>query len=208
MYPDMPRKQRETALAKEHLAVFIVGIGAPLKDGYPHEMRAADYDDWITPTYTKDGEQFCGLNGDIMVWNPVTKRRHELSSMGLRVTKETLVTQLELSQQTHLLESPYHKMIMTDQIPLSIGGGIGQSRLYGACAALLVLSRCNFTSMLPAAQGGIGRVQRRSLARGASQSVREAQHPPAPLGQASNACLRAEGANFRWTEIQLVSQCT
>jgi aspartate--ammonia ligase len=130
MYPDLPRKQRETKLIQEHNAVFIIGIGSVLKDGYPHEMRAADYDDWITPTIMKNGEQYYGLNGDILVWNPVTKRRHELSSMGIRVTKETMRAQLELSGQTDFLELPYHKAILNDEIPLSIGGGIGQARTY------------------------------------------------------------------------------
>ncbi len=130
MYPDLPRKQRETKLIQEHHAVFIIGIGSVLKDGYPHEMRAADYDDWITPTVMKNGEQYYGLNGDILVWNPVTKRRHELSSMGIRVTKETMRAQLELSGQSDFLELPYHKAILNDEIPLSIGGGIGQARTY------------------------------------------------------------------------------
>ncbi len=130
MYPDLPRKQRETALIKEYPAVFIIGIGSVLKDGYPHEMRAADYDDWITPTIMKDGEQMYGLNGDILVWNPVTKRRHELTSMGVRVTKETMKAQLELSGQLDFLDLPYHKAILNDDIPLSIGGGIGQARTY------------------------------------------------------------------------------
>jgi aspartate--ammonia ligase len=130
MYPDLPRKQRETRLIQECPAVFIYGIGWPLADGYPHELRAADYDDWVTETESKDGRPMHGLNGDILVWNPVTKRRHELSSMGVRVTRETLVRQLGLSDQMHLLETPYHQAIMNDAIPLSIGGGIGQSRLY------------------------------------------------------------------------------
>ncbi|NNF34907.1 MAG: aspartate--ammonia ligase [Saprospiraceae bacterium] len=130
MYPDLPRKQRETKLIQEHPAVFIVGIGKVLHDGYPHEMRAADYDDWITPTITKEGDQYYGLNGDILVWNPVTKRRHELSSMGIRVTKETLKLQLEIADQLDYLELPYHQAIMNDEIPLSIGGGIGQARTY------------------------------------------------------------------------------
>ena len=130
MYPDLPRKQRETRLIQECPAVFIYGIGWPLADGYPHELRAADYDDWVTETDSKDGRPMHGLNGDILVWNPVTQRRHELSSMGVRVTKETLVRQLGLSDQMHLLETPYHQAIMNDEIPLSIGGGIGQSRLY------------------------------------------------------------------------------
>ena len=130
MYPDLPRKQRETKLIMEYPAVFIIGIGAVLKDGYPHEMRAADYDDWITPTIEKDGEQYHGLNGDILVWNPVTKRRHELTSMGIRVTKETMKAQLEISGQLDFLNLPYHQAILNDEIPLSIGGGIGQSRTY------------------------------------------------------------------------------
>jgi len=130
MYPDLPRKQRETKLIQEHPAVFIIGIGSVLKDGYPHEMRAADYDDWITPTIKKNGQQYHGLNGDILVWNPVTKRRHELSSMGIRVTKESMKKQLELSGQTDFLELPYHQAILNDEIPLSIGGGIGQARTY------------------------------------------------------------------------------
>jgi aspartate--ammonia ligase len=130
MYPELPRKQRETRLIQECPAVFIYGIGWPLADGYPHELRAADYDDWVTETESQDGRPMHGLNGDILVWNPVTQRRHELSSMGARVTKETLVRQLGLSDQMHLLETPYHQAIMNDQIPLSIGGGIGQSRLY------------------------------------------------------------------------------
>ena len=128
MFPDLPRKQRETEVIKKYPAVFICGVGYPLKDGYPHEMRAADYDDWITPTVSKDGRPMHGLNGDILVWNPVTRRRHELTSMGIRVTKETLVKQLEMSGQMDFLELPYHKAIMNDEIPLSIGGGIGQSR--------------------------------------------------------------------------------
>jgi len=129
IYPDLPRKQRETKIVSEkYPAIFIIGIGSVLKDGYPHEMRAADYDDWVTPTKQWTGKDTFGLNGDILVWNPVTKRRHELTSMGIRVTKETLVKQLELSGQMHFLERPYHQMIMKDEIPLSIGGGIGQSR--------------------------------------------------------------------------------
>ena len=128
-YPDLPRKQRETRILQEYPAVFIIGIGSVLKDGYPHEMRAADYDDWRTPTSQWSGKDTHGLNGDILVWNPVTKRRHELTSMGIRVTKETLRQQLEISGQLAFLDLPYHKAILNDTIPLSIGGGIGQSRL-------------------------------------------------------------------------------
>lgn len=130
MYPDLPRKQRETAILQKYPAVFIYGIGWPLADGYPHEMRAADYDDWITPTVSKDGQPMHGLNGDILVWNPVTKRRHELTSMGVRVTKETLVAQMKMAGQEANLALPYHQAILNDRIPLSIGGGIGQSRTY------------------------------------------------------------------------------
>ena len=128
MYPDLPRKERETRVLQKHPAVFIVGIGWVLKDGYPHEMRAADYDDWVTPTVSRDGRPMHGLNGDILVWNPVTKRRHELTSMGIRVTKETLRQQLEITGQMDFLKLPYHQAILRDEIPLSIGGGIGQSR--------------------------------------------------------------------------------
>jgi aspartate--ammonia ligase len=130
MYPDLPRKQRETAILQKYPAVFIIGIGWVLKDGYPHEMRAADYDDWITDTSKETGKETHGLNGDILVWNPVTKRRHELTSMGIRVTKETLVKQVEMAQQTENLKLPYHQAILNDKIPLSVGGGIGQSRTY------------------------------------------------------------------------------
>ena len=129
MYPELPRKQRETALLQDHPAVFLYGIGWTLADGYPHELRAADYDDWVTETVSADGRPMHGLNGDILTWNPVTRRRHELSSMGIRVTKETLRQQLELTGQLDLLELPYHRAILEDRIPLSIGGGIGQSRV-------------------------------------------------------------------------------
>jgi len=127
-YPDLPRKQRETAILQDHPAIFIYGIGWTLEDGYPHEMRAADYDDWVSPTTSKDGRPMHGLNGDILVWNPVTRRRHELTSMGIRVNKKTLRQQLELTDQLDFLKLPYHQAIEKDQIPLSIGGGIGQSR--------------------------------------------------------------------------------
>lgn len=130
MYPDLPRKARETRILQDYPAVFIYGIGWPLADGYPHEMRAADYDDWVTETTSKKGAPMHGLNGDILVWNPVTRRRHELTSMGIRVDAETLKTQLEMSDLLHYMEFPYHQAILKDEIPLSIGGGIGQSRTY------------------------------------------------------------------------------
>ena len=127
-FPDMPRKQRETRILQDYPAVFIIGIGWKLDDGYPHEMRAADYDDWATPTLSDDGRPMHGLNGDILVWNPVTKRRHELTSMGIRVNAETLREQLEITGQTDWLTLPYHRGIISGELPLSIGGGIGQSR--------------------------------------------------------------------------------
>jgi aspartate--ammonia ligase len=83
MFPDMPRKARETTILQKYPAIFIIGIGWTLQDGYPHEMRAADYDDWVTETISEDGRPMHGLNGDILVWNPVTRRRHELTSMGI-----------------------------------------------------------------------------------------------------------------------------
>lgn len=130
MYPDLPRKERETEIVKKYLAVFIYGIGWTLQDGYPHELRAPDYDDWVTETVSEDGRPMHGLNGDILVWNPVTKRRHELTSMGIRVNAETLKQQLEITGQLDFLKFPYHKAIINDEIPLSIGGGIGQSRTF------------------------------------------------------------------------------
>ncbi len=129
-YPELPRKQRETEIAKQYQAIFIYGIGWTLKDGYPHELRAADYDDWVTETTSKDGTPMHGINGDILVWNPVTKRRHELTSMGIRVNAETLKKQLEITGQLDFLKFPYHKAIVNNEIPLSIGGGIGQSRTF------------------------------------------------------------------------------
>jgi aspartate--ammonia ligase len=145
MYPDLPRKARETEIIQKYPAIFILGVGYTLKDGYPHEMRAADYDDWVTETTSENGELRHGLNGDILVWNPVTKRRHELTSMGIRVTKDTLKQQLEITGQTDFLNMPYHKMILNDEIPLSIGGGIGQSRTYMLLLKKAHLGECSVT---------------------------------------------------------------
>ena len=128
MYPDVPRKQRETMIVQKYPALFIIGIGWTLQDGYPHEMRAADYDDWVTETVSEKGRPMHGLNGDILVWNPLTRRRHELMSGGIRVNAETLRTQLQMTGQLDWLKLPYHQAIVKNQIPLSIGGGIGQSR--------------------------------------------------------------------------------
>ena len=144
-YPDLPRKAREERLLQEHPAVFIYGIGWPLADGHPHELRAADYDDWVTETVSADGRPMHGLNGDILVWNPVTKRRHELTSMGIRVTKDTLKEQLKITGQEDFLDLPYHKAILNDEIPLSIGGGIGQSRTYMYLLRTAHLGECSVT---------------------------------------------------------------
>jgi aspartate--ammonia ligase len=144
-FPDLPRKQRETAILQEYPAIFIIGIGWTLDDGYPHEMRAADYDDWVTPTTSKDGRPMHGLNGDILVWNHLTKRRHELSSMGIRVTKETLKEQLKITGQEDFLKLPYHQMVLNDEVPLAIGGGIGQSRVYGYLLRKAALGECSVT---------------------------------------------------------------
>jgi aspartate--ammonia ligase len=145
MYSDLPRKQRETEILQKYPAIFIIGIGWPLKDSYPHELRAADYDDWVTETVYNNGELMHGLNGDILVWNPVTKRRHELTSMGVRVTKNTLRRQLEMSGQLDFLKMPYHQAILNDEIPLSIGGGIGQSRIYMLLLKKAHLGECSVT---------------------------------------------------------------
>ncbi len=145
MFPDLPRKARETETLKKYPAVFIYGIGWTLDDGYPHEMRAADYDDWVTETKSAKGRPMHGLNGDILVWNPVTKRRHELTSMGIRVTKETLKQQLEMTGQLDFLKMPYHQAILNDAIPLSIGGGIGQSRTYMYLLRKAHLGECSVT---------------------------------------------------------------
>ncbi len=144
-YPDMPRKQRETAIVQEYPAVFIIGIGWTLKDGYPHEMRAADYDDWVTETASEDGRPMHGLNGDILVWNPITKRRHELTSMGIRVNADTLKKQLEMTGQLDFLKLPYHQAIINNEIPLCIGGGIGQSRTYMLLLKKAHLGECSVT---------------------------------------------------------------
>lgn len=124
-YPDLSPKAREDKVAKEFGAVFIVGIGGELKNGEPHDGRAPDYDDWSTPT--ENG--FKGLNGDIIVWNPILERAYEISSMGIRVDKEALERQLSISKSEERKELYFHKRLLNDELPLSIGGGIGQSRL-------------------------------------------------------------------------------
>ena len=124
-YPGMTDKQRENAICKEYGAVFLIGIGGNLSDGKPHCMRAPDYDDWTTPS---EGE-YKGLNGDILVWNPVLERAFELSSMGIRVDETALRKQLALTNDEERLKLDWHQDLISGRLPLSIGGGIGQSRL-------------------------------------------------------------------------------
>ncbi|MDH4258493.1 MAG: aspartate--ammonia ligase [Candidatus Aminicenantes bacterium] len=123
-YPDMSPVEREDAICKECGTVFILGIGASLENGRPHDSRAPDYDDWITPT-----EKGPGLNGDIIVWYPVLETAFEISSMGIRVDPQTLEKQLEITGTTERKELFFHQKLLNGQLPLSIGGGIGQSRL-------------------------------------------------------------------------------
>lgn len=130
MYPDLSPKEREDAICEKYGAVFIIGIGAKLSNGEKHDGRAPDYDDWTTPN--SDG--FLGLNGDILIWYPVLQRSFELSSMGIRVDKESLLRQLALEGKEDREKLYFHQRLLNDQLPLSIGGGIGQSRL---CMVLL-----------------------------------------------------------------------
>lgn len=115
-YPDLTPKHRENLIAEKHLAVFIIGIGNELKSGTKHDGRAPDYDDW-------------NLNGDIIIWNPILKLGLEISSMGIRVNKESLEHQLELTGDVERKHLSYHKKILNNELPLTVGGGIGQSRL-------------------------------------------------------------------------------
>jgi len=129
-YPNLTPREREDAITKENGAVFVIGIGGKLADGNIHDGRAPDYDDWTTPT----GENRKGLNGDIFVWNPVLEKSFEISSMGIRVNREALLEQLEIMGNEDRKELVWHKMLLEGKLPLSIGGGIGQSRL---CMLLL-----------------------------------------------------------------------
>ena len=124
-FPDLDAKGRERAIAKELGAVFLIGIGAQLSDGQYHDVRAPDYDDWTT----QNDDGFVGLNGDIIVWNPVLEDAFEISSMGIRVNPETLKRQLALSGEEKRLELEWHQSLLNGEMPQSIGGGIGQSRL-------------------------------------------------------------------------------
>ena len=130
MYPDKTPKEREDAICKKYGAVFVIGIGGKLANGEKHDGRAPDYDDWST--MAEDGHK--GLNGDILIWYPVLGRSFELSSMGIRVDKESLLRQLEIEGQQQREKLYFHQQLLNDKLPLSIGGGIGQSRL---CMVLL-----------------------------------------------------------------------
>lgn len=125
MYPDLNPKDRERKIAKEKGAVFIIGIGSELANGKAHDGRAPDYDDWSTPTE----KGFKGLNGDIVVWNPILEDAFELSSMGIRVDKTALLRQLELQGKSERTELLFHKRLLAGEYPEAVGGGIGQSRL-------------------------------------------------------------------------------
>ncbi len=125
MYPDMTPKEREDEITRKYGAVFIMGIGGKLGDGEPHDLRAPDYDDWSTPN--EDG--FDGLNGDLLVWNPILNRAMELSSMGIRVDREAMLRQLVLCGQERRKDLYFHRRLLNGELPLCIGGGIGQSRL-------------------------------------------------------------------------------
>ena len=124
-YPNLSPKERENAIVREHKAVFIIGIGGKLSDGSIHDGRAADYDDWSTPN--SDG--FAGLNGDILLWNPVLESAFEISSMGIRVNPEAMVRQLKERGQEWKADLYFHRRLIAGELPQTIGGGIGQSRL-------------------------------------------------------------------------------
>ncbi|MBR7169646.1 MAG: aspartate--ammonia ligase [Alistipes sp.] len=124
-YPNCSPKERERAITRQHRAVFIIGIGAPLSDGQPHDRRAADYDDWSTP----NEEGFVGLNGDLMLWDSVLDEAVEISSMGIRVDPKALQHQLALRGEEHKAALPFHQALLHEELPLTVGGGIGQSRL-------------------------------------------------------------------------------
>ena len=125
LYPGLTPREREHAVVRRWGAVFIIGIGGVLSDGAPHDGRAADYDDWSSP----NEEGFQGLNGDILVWNNVLDRPFELSSMGIRVDEAALRRQLALKGESWKAELPFHRSLLAGELPATIGGGIGQSRL-------------------------------------------------------------------------------
>ena len=125
MYPDINPRERENKITEKHGAVFVIGIGGELPNGKIHDGRAPDYDDWTT----ESDNGFKGLNGDILLWYPLLGRSFEISSMGIRVDKDALLKQLEIRNETDRAKMQWHQMLLNDQMPQSIGGGIGQSRL-------------------------------------------------------------------------------
>lgn len=124
-YPDLSAKEREAAAARKYGAIFLIGIGAPLSNGEPHDGRAPDYDDWITP----NADGYTGLNGDLILWNPILETGFELSSMGIRVDADSLRSQLAERGAEERLNFNFHRSLVAGELPASIGGGIGQSRL-------------------------------------------------------------------------------
>jgi aspartate--ammonia ligase len=123
-YPDLSPKERENKICQEYGAVFLIGIGGKLASGQPHDGRAADYDDWSTPT----SSEYKGLNGDILLWNPILGRAFEISSMGIRVDKDTLLRQLDIAGHSERTKLHWHQLLLEGKLPQTIGGGIGQSR--------------------------------------------------------------------------------
>jgi aspartate--ammonia ligase len=124
-YPKLTPRERETEAVKKYGAIFVIGIGAALADGKPHDGRAPDYDDWITPTH----KGYRGLNGDIILWNPVLETAFEISSMGIRVDRESLIKQLEITGTAERKNLMFHRRLLSGELPLCIGGGLGQSRI-------------------------------------------------------------------------------
>jgi aspartate--ammonia ligase len=124
-YPKLTPRERETEAVKKYGAIFVIGIGAELADGKPHDGRAPDYDDWITPTH----KGYRGLNGDIILWNPILEAAFEISSMGIRVDRESLIKQLEITGTTERKNLMFHRRLLSGELPLCIGGGLGQSRI-------------------------------------------------------------------------------
>ncbi|MFO0495294.1 MAG: aspartate--ammonia ligase [Flavobacteriia bacterium] len=123
-YPELSPKERENKICEEYGAVFLIGIGGKLASGQPHDGRAADYDDWSTPT----SSEYKGLNGDILLWNPILGRAFEISSMGIRVDKEALLRQLDIAGHSERTKLYWHQLLLEGKLPQTIGGGIGQSR--------------------------------------------------------------------------------
>jgi aspartate--ammonia ligase len=124
-YPNLTPRERELEMVKKYMAIFVIGIGASLPNGKPHDGRAPDYDDWISET----GMEHQGMNGDIILWNPILKNAFEISSMGIRVDEVSLQRQLEISGNSDRKSLIFHNRLLNGELPLSIGGGIGQSRL-------------------------------------------------------------------------------